>query len=122
MIVSLFITVGDHSPTSAHRSPTGDHRGNLAFGRAPVHCCLRQVNRRNTMVQIDAAAEVESFRNRGIVRMVMRQLFSTSSQGVGIHRLVREALDQGSKRARAIARETMELVRDALDLNYFRRH
>jgi len=40
------------------------------------------------MVQIDAAAEVESFRNRGIVRMVMRQLFSTSSQGVGIHRPV----------------------------------
>lgn len=74
------------------------------------------------MVQIDAAVEVESFRNRGIVRMVMRQLFSTSSQGVGIHRLVREALDQGSKRARAIARETMELVRDALDLNYFRQH
>jgi tryptophanyl-tRNA synthetase len=34
--------------------------------------------------------------------------------------LVREALDQGSKRARAIAQETMEMVRDALDLNYFR--
>ena len=31
---------------------------------------------------------------------------------------VREALEQGTKRARTIARETMELVRDALDLNY----
>jgi tryptophanyl-tRNA synthetase len=32
--------------------------------------------------------------------------------------LVREALEQGTKRGRAIARETMEMVRDALDLNY----
>lgn len=32
--------------------------------------------------------------------------------------LVREALEQGTKRGRATARETMELVRDALDLNY----
>lgn len=31
---------------------------------------------------------------------------------------VREILEQGTKRARTIARETMELVRDALDLNY----
>ncbi len=31
---------------------------------------------------------------------------------------VREALEHGSKRARVIAQETMELVRDALDLNY----
>jgi hypothetical protein len=31
---------------------------------------------------------------------------------------VREALEQGTKRGRAIARETMEMVRDALDLNY----
>ena len=34
--------------------------------------------------------------------------------------LVREALEQGTKRARTIARETMEMVRDALDLNYLR--
>lgn len=33
---------------------------------------------------------------------------------------VREALDQGSKRARAIAQETIEMVHNALDLNYFR--
>ncbi|HEY4668176.1 MAG TPA: tryptophan--tRNA ligase [Tepidiformaceae bacterium] len=32
--------------------------------------------------------------------------------------LVREALDHGSGQARAIARETMEMVRDALDLDY----
>jgi tryptophanyl-tRNA synthetase len=32
--------------------------------------------------------------------------------------LVREALEHGTKRGRAIARETMEMVRDALDLNY----
>ena len=32
--------------------------------------------------------------------------------------LVREALEQGTKRGRAIAQETMEMVRDALDLNY----
>jgi tryptophanyl-tRNA synthetase len=32
--------------------------------------------------------------------------------------LVREALEAGSKRGRAIAVETMEMVRDALDLNY----
>jgi tryptophanyl-tRNA synthetase len=36
--------------------------------------------------------------------------------------LVREALEQGTQRCRAIARETMEMVRDALDLNYFRKH
>jgi tryptophanyl-tRNA synthetase len=34
--------------------------------------------------------------------------------------LVREALEHGTKRGRAIARETMEMVRDALDLNYLR--
>ena len=33
--------------------------------------------------------------------------------------LVREALEQGTQRGRAIARDTMEMVRDALDLNYF---
>ncbi|MBI2766142.1 MAG: tryptophan--tRNA ligase [Chloroflexi bacterium] len=32
--------------------------------------------------------------------------------------LVREALEAGTTRGRAIARETMEMVRDALDLNY----
>jgi tryptophanyl-tRNA synthetase len=32
--------------------------------------------------------------------------------------LVREALEHGTKRGRAIARETMEMVRDALDLDY----
>ena len=35
--------------------------------------------------------------------------------------LVREALEQGTQRGRAIARETMEMVRDALDLDYFRK-
>ena len=35
--------------------------------------------------------------------------------------LVGEALDEGSKRARVIAQDTMEMVRDALDLNYVRR-
>jgi tryptophanyl-tRNA synthetase len=35
--------------------------------------------------------------------------------------LVREALDQGSKAARVIAGETMERVREALELNYLRR-
>ena len=33
--------------------------------------------------------------------------------------LVREALEQGTQRGRPIAQETMEMVRDALDLNYF---
>jgi tryptophanyl-tRNA synthetase len=32
--------------------------------------------------------------------------------------LVREALEQGTKRGRAIAKETMAMVRDALDLSY----
>jgi tryptophanyl-tRNA synthetase len=32
--------------------------------------------------------------------------------------LVRDALEQGTKRGRAIAQETMAMVRDALDLNY----
>lgn len=35
---------------------------------------------------------------------------------------VREALDHGTQRARAIARETMEMVRDALDLNYLQKY
>lgn len=36
--------------------------------------------------------------------------------------LVREALEHGTKRARALATETMEMVRDALDLNYLRKY
>ena len=36
--------------------------------------------------------------------------------------LVQEALEQGTERARAIARETMEMVRDALDLNYLQKY
>jgi len=36
--------------------------------------------------------------------------------------LVREALEHGSKRARVVAQETMEMVRDALDLNYLGRY
>jgi tryptophanyl-tRNA synthetase len=35
--------------------------------------------------------------------------------------LVREALERGTRRGRAIAHETMEMVRDALDLDYFAR-
>ncbi|MCC6192978.1 MAG: tryptophan--tRNA ligase [Burkholderiales bacterium] len=35
--------------------------------------------------------------------------------------LVRDALEQGTQRARAIAKETMAMVRDALDLDYFRK-
>jgi tryptophanyl-tRNA synthetase len=33
--------------------------------------------------------------------------------------LVREALEQGTRRGRETARQTIEMVRDALDLNYF---
>lgn len=33
-----------------------------------------------------------------------------------------EALEHGSKRARAVAKETMEMVRDALDLNYLEKY
>lgn len=36
--------------------------------------------------------------------------------------LVREALEQGSKQGRAIAAETMEMVHDALDMNYLERY
>jgi tryptophanyl-tRNA synthetase len=36
--------------------------------------------------------------------------------------LVREFLEQGTKRERAIAQETMAMVRDALDLNYLEKH
>jgi tryptophanyl-tRNA synthetase len=36
--------------------------------------------------------------------------------------MVREALEQGTKRERALAVETMEMVRDALDLNYLGMH
>ena len=35
---------------------------------------------------------------------------------------VREALEHGTGRARAIARETMERVHDALDLDYLRKN
>ena len=35
--------------------------------------------------------------------------------------LVREALEHGTARARTIAKETMSMVRDALDLNYLRK-
>jgi len=36
--------------------------------------------------------------------------------------LVREALEAGTKRMRVIARETMEMVRDALDLDYLEKY
>jgi tryptophanyl-tRNA synthetase len=36
--------------------------------------------------------------------------------------LVREALEHGTQRGRSIARQTMEMVRDALDLNYLRKY
>jgi tryptophanyl-tRNA synthetase len=36
--------------------------------------------------------------------------------------LVREALEAGTKRGRAIAQETMEMVRDALDMNYLSKY
>jgi tryptophanyl-tRNA synthetase len=36
--------------------------------------------------------------------------------------LVREALECGTQRGRAIAQETMEMVRDALDLNYLEQY
>jgi len=36
--------------------------------------------------------------------------------------LVQDALEHGTSRGRAIAGETMEMVRDALDLNYLRKY
>jgi hypothetical protein len=36
--------------------------------------------------------------------------------------LVREALEQGTQRGRPIAQEKMEMVRDALEVNYFAKH
>jgi len=36
--------------------------------------------------------------------------------------LVQDALEHGTNRCRAIARDTMEIVRDALDLNYLRKY
>ena len=36
--------------------------------------------------------------------------------------LVREVLEHGTQRGRTIAKETMEMVRDALELNYLRKH
>ena len=36
--------------------------------------------------------------------------------------LVREALEHGTKRGRTLAQETMEMVRDALDLNYLTKY
>lgn len=36
--------------------------------------------------------------------------------------LVREALEHGTQRARAVARQTMAMVRDALDIDYLRNH
>jgi tryptophanyl-tRNA synthetase len=35
---------------------------------------------------------------------------------------VRDAIESGATRARVIARETMEMVRDALDINYLEKH
>jgi hypothetical protein len=37
-------------------------------------------------------------------------------------RLVRDALASGSERMRRIARETMDMVHDALDLNYLEKY
>lgn len=39
----------------------------------------------------------------------------------GKMRLVRDALEQGTSRARQVARETMALTRDALELGYLER-
>jgi hypothetical protein len=36
--------------------------------------------------------------------------------------LVRDALESGTTRARAVAQETMAMVRDALDLGYLDKH
>lgn len=42
LIVSLFITVGDHSPTSAHRSPTEITAAiSLLEGRPSIAVCGR---------------------------------------------------------------------------------
>jgi hypothetical protein len=35
--------------------------------------------------------------------------------------LVRDAIEEGTQRARVTARETMDMVRDALDLNYLKK-
>ena len=36
--------------------------------------------------------------------------------------LVKEAIEAGTNRMRMISRETMEMVRDALDMNYLERY
>ena len=35
---------------------------------------------------------------------------------------VRDALEKGTRQAKAVAEETMAMVKDALDLNYLEKH
>jgi len=76
----------------------------------------------------------ETYRTKGLPNKVLKERLTTVLNGMldpirerrekyaANMGMVRESLEQGTKAGRAIARETMDMVRDALDLNYLERY
>ena len=57
-----------------------------------------------------------------VLNELLEPMRQRRAQHAGNMARVREALEHGTGRARAIARETMEMVHDALDLDYLRKY
>jgi len=58
----------------------------------------------------------------GVLNELLEPMRQRRAQYEGNVAQVRDALEHGTRRARAIARETMERAHDALDLDYLRRY
>jgi tryptophanyl-tRNA synthetase len=77
---------------------------------------------------------METYRTKGLPNKMLKERLTTVLNGMldpirerrakyeGNMSMVRESLEAGTNAGRAIARETMEMVRDALDLNYLGRY
>jgi len=74
---------------------------------------LKERYRRGTVSDVDVKAKLTAALNRFLDPIRERRACYA-----GDPRLVREAVFQGTQRARTIAQETMRIVRDALDLGY----
>jgi len=74
---------------------------------------LKERYRRGAVSDVEVKAKLTAALNRFLDPIRERR-----ARYAGDPRLVREAVFQGTQRARTIAQETMRIVRDALDLGY----
>jgi tryptophanyl-tRNA synthetase len=111
-------------PTRLRATDPGHVEGNPVFmyhdafnpNRAEVED-LKERYRRGAVGDVEVKQKLAAALNAFLEPIRERRAHYEAHMG-----LVRDALESGTTRARAVAQETMAMVRDALDLGYLDKH